>query len=56
MKTEKEIKEVIEDSKIGMEECDPDDSLIYQGWIEALEWVLKFESTPREEVPWQAKI
>ncbi len=41
MRTVKEIKEVLKDSKEGMKECEYNDSLIYQGWVEALEWILK---------------
>jgi len=40
MKTKKEILETIADSKQGMAECEEHDSLTYQGWVEALEWVL----------------
>jgi len=40
MKPIKEIKEEIKYCKEGMEKCDLDESNIYRGWVEALEWVL----------------
>lgn len=43
MKTLKRIKAEIKFCQVcqeGMRDCEPDDSLIYQGWVEALEWVI----------------
>lgn len=40
MKTEKRIWEEIKFCQEGVDECEETDSLIYQGWVEALEWVL----------------
>jgi hypothetical protein len=39
-KTEEAIKIQIKDAEDGMKECEEKDSLIYQGWKEALQWVL----------------
>ena len=52
MKTEKEIREVRKDSKKGITECyesDPDGSLRYEGWVEALTWVLQKPKPTKEE-------
>jgi hypothetical protein len=50
-KDRKQIKEALEDSKKGVEECsDADnfnDSLIYEGWVEALEFVLAIDFTTK---------
>jgi len=35
------IQECLDDCRIGMKDCDPPDSDIYKGWVEALEYVLK---------------
>lgn len=44
MKTEKEIKDQIKDSRKAIKDCENaenfDDALIFQGWVEALEFVL----------------
>lgn len=40
MKTKKEILAELKECKAGVEECEETDSLIYQGWVEALRWVL----------------
>jgi hypothetical protein len=45
--TKKELKdfkqriiETKEDAEVGIDECEENDSLIYQGWSEALDYVL----------------
>lgn len=41
MKRKWEIEDALEDSKDAVKEHgSDDDALIYQGWVEALEWVL----------------
>ena len=41
MRTNKiKIQECLDDCKVGMEECDPPDSDVYRGWVEALEYIL----------------
>jgi hypothetical protein len=37
------VQETLDDARLGVEECEPNDSLIYQGWVEALEFVLHNE-------------
>lgn len=41
MKNKRQIENEMEFCKEGMIECEgTDDAFIYQGWVEALEWVL----------------
>ena len=35
--------EVLEDARLGVDECEETDSLIYQGWVEALDFILQNE-------------
>ena len=53
MKTKKEIKKTLEDCKNAISECEKaenfNDALRYEGWVEALEYVLKGSET--KEVP-----
>ena len=35
-----EIEDALKDCRAGVEECEGDDSRIYEGWVEALEYVL----------------
>jgi len=52
-KDRKQIKEALEDSKKGVEECsDADnfnDALIFEGWVEALEFVLAIKNETKNK-------
>ena len=39
MKSKKRIEKEIKYCQEGVKDCEEHDSLIYQGWVEALEWV-----------------
>jgi len=40
MKSKAKILKEIEYCQKGVKDCEEQDSLIYQGWVEALEWVV----------------
>jgi hypothetical protein len=49
MKTKKEILETLADSELGVTECSEPDSYIYQGWCEALRWILHDKNEKRNK-------
>jgi len=50
MKSEKTIIKEIKNSFQGIKECEMPDNYIYQGWVEALEWVLGKEIVNWNEI------